>query len=92
MTLEEFRPDGIIDLVLFKEIDLPRNGKYDSLLDKRVYYGMELAGFEGARFWLFKEEHHTEEDIKIATRYLKIQHDVAGRIKIIEEKIVTKTK
>jgi hypothetical protein len=86
MTLKDFMPDGIIDLVLFEEIDLPRNGKYDSLLDKRIYYGMELAGLEGARFWLFREEHHTEEDIKIAKRYLKCQRDVIGRIQTIKEK------
>jgi hypothetical protein len=82
MTLKEFRPDGVTEL--------PYDCECDSLLKKKMFYGLELAGPEGARFWLFKEKHHTKEDIKIAKGYLKYNHDVVGTIKIIEEKIEPK--
>lgn len=78
MTLKEFDPVGVTELPYYCECD--------SLLDKRMFYASELAGPEGARFWLFKEKHHREEDIKVATRYLKRSFDVVGRIKIIKEK------
>jgi hypothetical protein len=51
-----------------------------------MFYASELAGPRGARFWLLKEQHHREEDIKVATRYLKRSFDVVGKIKIIKEK------
>jgi hypothetical protein len=76
MTLKEFRPEGVTQI----------NQSYtcDALLDKRMFYTSELAGQEGARFWLFKEKHHTAEDIEIARRYLKAQRDVVGFIEIIK--------
>ena len=78
MTLKEFDPVGVTEL--------PYDCECDSLLNKKMFYASELAGPEGARFWLFKEKHHREEDIKVAIRYLKRSFDVVGRIKIIKEK------
>jgi len=79
MTLKEFRPGGVTEL--------PYDCTCNSLLDKRMFYAFELAGPQGARYWLFKEKHHRKEDIEVAKRYLKRSFDVVGSIKIVENKI-----
>ena len=76
MTLKEFRPEGVTEL--------PHDCTCNSLLDKRMFYASELAGLQGARYWLFKEKHHRKEDIAIAKAYLKRSFDVIN-IQIIKE-------
>jgi hypothetical protein len=48
------------------------SGKNDML------YSEELAGPGGMVFYLFKEEHHTKEDIDKAKDYLRRNRDVVG--------------
>ena len=46
--------------------------------DNGVAYDWGLAGPAGAWFVLFREKHHTTEDMKKATQYLKRNRDVVS--------------
>lgn len=48
-----------------------------------VYFHMELAGPGGARFALYRQPHHSDDDIVQAKRYLKAERDVVGSIRIL---------
>ena len=76
MTLKEFKPEGVTEIA--------SDCTCAALLDKRMFYAFELAGPQGARYWLFKEKHHRTEDIVKAKRYLKRNFDVVN-IQIIKE-------
>lgn len=41
-----------------------------------MLYSMYLTGPDGARFILWRDKHHTPEDIKKAKGYLKVNQDV----------------
>jgi len=43
-----------------------------------VVYDWGMAGPDGAWFTLFREEHHTNEDMQEAIRYLRNERDVVS--------------
>ena len=59
-TLEAFRPHGTTG-----------DGNHSDL-----FYHEEITGPQGARYHLFKEKHHTTEDVERAKNWLKINFDV----------------
>lgn len=42
----------------------------------RVKYHWELAGPNGAAFFLLVEAHHTDDEVRFAAAYLRAMHDV----------------
>lgn len=52
--------------------------------DKDMLFRSYVTGPQGARFELLKEIHHTEDDIKKAKKYLRLNFDVVS-IHIINE-------
>jgi hypothetical protein len=44
---------------------------------------MELAGPQGADFYLYPGEHHTAEDIEAAKEEIRTEHDVVGLYVIV---------
>jgi hypothetical protein len=53
-----------------------------------MLYREDLAGPGGCAYQLFKESHHTDEDIKKAKAWLHYHHDVV-KITIVNEKLST---
>jgi hypothetical protein len=59
---------------LIKRVE--RCKKFGDVTSNGVVFDWGLAGPGGAWFTLFKEKHHTEEDIKQAKHYLHAKRDV----------------
>lgn len=68
MTLKEFKPVGVTG-----------TGEIEDM-----FYKNEFSGPDGAHYYLLREEHHTDEDVKIAKAYLRNNFDVLS-IQIIKE-------
>jgi hypothetical protein len=68
MTLKEFRAVGVTG-----------EGEHEDL-----FYKNEFSGPDGAHYYLLREAHHTDEDVKKAKGYLRKNFDVLS-IQIIRE-------
>jgi hypothetical protein len=68
MTFKEFKPVGVTG-----------DGEFEDM-----FYRNEFTGPDGAHYFLLKEEHHTDDDIKKAKAYLRNNFDVLS-IQIITE-------
>jgi hypothetical protein len=57
--------------------------------DSDMLYHWWVTGPQGARFQLLKEKHHTEEDVKKAQRWLRVNLDVVSIavVTLIEENV-----
>jgi hypothetical protein len=71
MTVKEFRPEGTTDA------DTP---------DQQVLFNSDVTGPQGAHYYLFREAQHSDEDIKIAKRYIRNNFDAVS-IHIIKETV-----
>ena len=70
MRLSDFNPDGVTS-----------EGN-----DSDMFYNYFISSKDGAEYQLFKEAHHTKEDVNKAKSYLKNNFDVL-KITIITEKL-----
>jgi len=57
---------------------MERCRKFGDITDNGVVFESWITGPQGARFVLFREPHHTLEDIRGARRYLRRNHDVVS--------------
>lgn len=63
--------------------DLRPNGSTGGDI-KDMLYREDLHGSHGCAYILFREEHHTDEDVKKAKAWLRYHHDVVS-INIVKE-------
>lgn len=49
-----------------------------------LFFNSYITGPQGARYELFRQSHHTNEDVEKAKRYLKRNFDVVS-IRVIKE-------
>lgn len=76
MKLHEFKPEGVTQST--GQILTHEQGKPE------MFFRSYLTGMDGARYELFREKHHTPEDIQRAKRYLKNNFDCLT-IEVIKE-------
>lgn len=63
-------------MATFTEQDLMRAKRYGLDTPSGVCYDWWLCNADGAGFALFREPHHTDEDIAKAKAYLRAERDV----------------
>lgn len=51
---------------------------YGDVTPNGIVFDWSLVNCDGAAFYLIRESHHSDEDIEIAKRYLRSDHDVVG--------------
>ena len=70
------------DLTMKHSRDSVRKAKEWGDVAEGVSFDWWTEGREGAGFCLFREPHHTDEDIKKAKEYLMRMRDVVGKISV----------
>jgi len=75
------KPHGIAGHAEYDGKDLK---EWEAILDRIPFYKEYITGPEGAHFEIFKEQHHSPEDIKIAKNWLRNNMDVVS-INVINE-------
>jgi hypothetical protein len=60
----------------FTDADLVKAKRYGLTTPNGVAYDWWLASSAGAGFALYREPHHTDEDIEAAKAYLRAERDV----------------
>ena len=62
--------------------ELERNRKFGDVTSNGVVFDWELAGPNGARFLLFREPFHSDDDLHKAVKQIQIDRDVVGLVKV----------
>lgn len=60
-----------------------RSVRHNDVTENGVAFSWELAGPDGARFWLYREPEMTDEQMAAANNQLHRDRDVVGMIKVI---------
>lgn len=63
-------------MATYTQQDLAKAKKWNEVTRNGVFYSWELAGPNGASFVLYRESHHTDEDIRLSERQLRNDRDV----------------